>query len=102
MTDIPHFAMPFRFAAGRAVVAEQDSLPEILGCVEAILRCPVGHRDERPDFGIADQTFRQAGASLDDLSAALADFEPRAAVELTAEEIADLTQRVRVAVRIDQ
>lgn len=98
MTDVPHFAFPFRFDGGRAVEVEQDSVDDVVACVEAVLRCPLGHRDERPDFGVEDQTFRQGGIDVAALTDAVEEIEPRAAVVLLPDEIVDLAQRVRVEV----
>jgi hypothetical protein len=74
---IPHFAIPFRFAGGAAVVTEQDTTDEILGCELAILLCPVGFRVELPEFGIADPTFSQGIPDVDAIAAALIAWEPR-------------------------
>lgn len=61
MTDIPHFALPFRFVtlAGGIQVAvnDQDTEEEIHDCVEAIIRYEAGQRPEAPDFGIDAQVF---------------------------------------------
>lgn len=77
MTDLPHFALPFRFANGAAVVVEQDTTDEILTCELAILLCPVGFRVELPDFGIADPTFSQGVPDVSVIAAALTQWEPR-------------------------
>lgn len=75
----PHFALPFRFTAGAAVVNEQDSVDEIEDCVLAIASYPIGSRIEKPAFGIPDQTFRQGGADPAVIAAAVNQWEPRAA-----------------------
>lgn len=83
--QVPHLALPFRFADTGAVVVDQDSDEEIFYCCEAILRCPQGHRIERPDFGLPDQTFRQGGADPAAVQAALDRWEPRARTAATAD-----------------
>lgn len=82
MTDLPHFALPFRFVGGAAAVLEQDTADEILACVEAVIRCPLGYRDELPEFGVRDMTFEQGGPDMLAIEAALSDWEPRAQVAL--------------------
>jgi phage baseplate assembly protein W len=98
MTEPTHFALPFTFANGRANVVDQDSTDDVTACVEAVLRCPLGWRDELPEFGIADQALREGGADLDELRVAVERWEPRAAVALTAGDIVALAQTVRVGV----
>lgn len=83
--DVPHFSLPFRFEADNmgnlhASVNEQDSPEDIADCVQGILSCPLGFRLELPDFGVRDQTFSSPGASIDDIQAAIALYEPRADV----------------------
>lgn len=74
-----HFALPFRLGTdSQVVVVEQDSDAEIEASVIVILRSRLGYRDDRPEFGIADPTFRQGGADLEALREAVAEFEPRA------------------------
>lgn len=53
MIEIPHFAFPFgRGPDGKHVrVVEQDSLEHVDSCCQVIIRCPTGHRVERPEFG---------------------------------------------------
>lgn len=74
---IPHLSLPFRIVDGAAAVNEQDSVEEIVDCVEAILRCPQGHRVELPDFGLADQAFAQSGADPQIVEATVNRWEPR-------------------------
>lgn len=77
MTDIPHFALPFRFVNGAAVVFEQDTTDEILSCVLAIMLCPLGYRVELPTFGITDPTFTQMPVNTAELELVLDTWEPR-------------------------
>jgi len=75
--DIPHFALPFRFENGAAVVLEQDTTDEIVACDLAILLCPLGFRVELPEFGIPDPTFTEGQVAGDVIDAALSEWEPR-------------------------
>jgi len=83
MTELPHFSYPFRFGGPHAAVTEQDSLDEIADCCAAILLCPLGYRDELPEFGLPPQTFATPAPSRDEVRAALEKWERRAAVLLT-------------------
>jgi hypothetical protein len=88
MTDLPHFSYPFRFGGPAAAVSEQDSLEEIADCCAAILLCPLGYRDELPEFGLPPQTFATA-PDLDEIRGALDTWEPRAASLLAEDPLTD-------------
>jgi hypothetical protein len=94
----PKLAFPFELSAtGRfAKVVEQDSDEEIEACLEVLLRTVQGTREEVPDYGIPDQTFRQGGVSRPQIMNAIHTWERRANVEFTAMQIEDLIQRVQV------
>ena len=100
MADIPHFALPFRFDKGAAVVVEQDTTDEILCCELAILLCPRGFRVELPDFGIPDPTFSQGVPDTDVMATALATWEPRSQETVTGQldALDDLISHVTVRV----
>jgi hypothetical protein len=98
MTDLPHFALPFRFDAGAAAVVEQDTTDEIMTCALAVLLCPVGARMELPAFGIPDPTFSEANVDAGVIAAALTTWEPRAqqVVESNPDALDDLVAHVTV------
>jgi hypothetical protein len=102
MADVPHFALPFRFATPQAAVNEQDSLAEIADAALAVLLCPVGFRVELPTFGLEDPTFSSPAPDLDTIRQALDQWEPRAAATLTEHpDLLDaLISRVEVDVRL--
>jgi phage baseplate assembly protein W len=78
MADIPHFALPFRVANGRAVVNDQDTSDDVVTCVVAVMLCPTGYRAELPEFGIDDPTFREGGPDQEAIATAIQRWEPRA------------------------
>lgn len=84
MATIPHFAYPFRYVNGSAVVNEQDSLDDIADCVYAICVTHPGDRIELPDFGITDPTFEQVPIDTGTLQTQIEEWEPRAQVLITA------------------
>lgn len=102
MTDLPHFALPFRFGLPHVAVTEQDSIDEIGDCVLAVLSCPLGYRVELPDFGVADPTFSTPSVDLDSLRESVELWEPRAVVALEqAMDFYDvLITRVQAEVRV--
>ena len=102
MADVPHFALPFRFANPQVAVSEQDSLDEIADCVYAILVCPIGFRVELPTFGIADPTFAMPAPDLVELREAIETWEERAGVLLDEQPdtFDALIARVGVAVNV--
>lgn len=102
MTDVPHFALPFRFANPQAAVNEQDSLDEIADCVYAILVCPAGFRVELPTFGLVDPTFSSPGPDLDEIRETIETWEERAGLLLDSEidALDELIARVHVDVQV--
>lgn len=110
MTDVPHFALPFRFGVvssssgvGKAaVVDEQDSVDEIASCVMAILLCPLGYRVELPTFGLPDPTFSTPELDQKRIRTAIELWEPRAALLLDQhmDAVDELIQRAQVLVRV--
>lgn len=99
MTDIPHFSLPFRVERGQVAVTEQDSAEEIADCVEAVLRYRPGERDDEPEFGTPDQAFKTVVGP--ELEAAVAEWEPRAEVDIDEERdvIDETIRRVSLEVR---
>ena len=98
MADIPHLAFPFHLhrgpshsypemATGSVSVVEQDSPEHVESCENVILRCPVGWRIERPDFGIP---WPEYATDVDEnaVLAALQAQEDRS--NLTARQVRDL------------
>lgn len=61
-------------------VVEQDSLSDIRNCLQVILRTPIDSREELPEFGVEDPTFRQQPLDPTGLENALNEWEPRANV----------------------
>jgi phage baseplate assembly protein W len=81
--DVPHFDYPFRFNAnGHAAVVEQDSEEDIIACILAIIKTPLGFREDLPDFGIADPLFSEKTINIADIKSALNIWEDRADVVL--------------------
>jgi predicted component of type VI protein secretion system len=102
MTDIPHFALPFRFATPHAAVNEQDSAEEITDCVYVALVCPQSFRDELPDYGLPDPTFASPLIDVDTIRETVTRWEPRATLQLDADAITvdELTQNLTTYVQV--
>jgi hypothetical protein len=97
---VPHFDLPFRFTTqGHPVVVEQDSVDDVSNCVQAIMLTVRGTRTESPDFGISDLTFEKQPISLDDVSGAIDDQEPRARYALSQKP--DLVEQLAAILNID-
>ena len=96
----PHFSLPFRIRGERgATVCEQDSEEEVMYCIETILRYPVGHRPERPEFGTPDLTFSEGPADERRVQSALSEWEPRVEMLVSQAEISkvdELVQSIKV------
>lgn len=84
MPDIPRIRWPFgRAPNGKLAVVEQDSPEHVASCEWAIIRCPVGFRQERPDFGWRWPTFADFPIDLSGLEEALKRFEPRSTASVS-------------------
>lgn len=83
----PHLAFPFsRSADGTSInVVEQGSEEEVMACVQMIARCPLGYREDRPEFGWDWPDLRLMPINPQPLLNAIQTFEPRA-VKLIATE----------------
>jgi phage baseplate assembly protein W len=89
MADRPHLAWPFaRGIDGNVLVVEQDEAPHIDACCQVIIRCPVGFRPERPEFGWQFPEFRNVPLDTANVTEAIKRWEPRA-TNVTAYEYAD-------------
>lgn len=98
MADTPQIALPIRFVNGRIAEIEQDSPQEIEQCIETICRYRPHDREERPDFGIDDQTFREGGVDLNKLQQEVERLEPRADLVFSeAWEYENLVERIRTS-----
>lgn len=76
--DRPHFAFPFQLGYdGKVGVVEQDSIEHVVACENVIVRCPLGFRDDRPEFGWPFPTFQTTPLDLSSLESALNRYEPR-------------------------
>jgi len=74
----PHFKFPFTLnAEGRINQIEQDTIEHVQSCEEVIVRCPLGFRDDRPEFGWPWPEFANIPIDPQALEDALATFEPR-------------------------
>lgn len=85
MADCPHFAYPFErdSITGKVRVVEQDSSDHVMACENMIVRCPLGWRDDRPEFGWPWPEFRTIPLDLSGLESALRQFEPRSRARAT-------------------
>jgi phage baseplate assembly protein W len=83
----PHFAFPFvrqsTAHGGKVAVVEQDEQDHVMSCVNVIVRCPVGFRLERPDFGVAQLDYRTVVIPHGVMQMALTELEPR--VQITTD-----------------
>jgi len=102
VADVPHFALPFRFATPQVGVSEQDSIDEIADCVLATLLCPFGYRVELPEFGLPDPTFSTPHVDVSQIQQVIEVWEPRAAVVLDERPdlIDELIAHVETLVRV--
>ncbi len=99
MADIitPKLKVPFCISGSAAEVVEQDELDELAQCVEAIVRCPLGYREDEPEFGMDDQAFLENGIDSEELRSVIERWEPRADL-LVESELQDLMNTVTINV----
>jgi phage baseplate assembly protein W len=96
---IPHFSYPFRLEGNSFAVVDQDTPDDIVQSVEILVATRRGQRQELPDYGIADPLFED-GLDLQDITDAIADWEPRAttAVDSEIDDIDQYINHIRVNV----
>lgn len=96
---VPHFRWPFELCTrhDQIKVVEQDSSEHIMACENVIVRCPVGFREDRPEYGVPWPEYNQ---KIDDggIAAALRRWEPRSQADVShaRELLGDATITVRV------
>jgi phage baseplate assembly protein W len=94
--SIPHMSYPWRMVTQpdgtlAVNVDEQDSIDEILSCVQEIVVCPLGAWIDQPSFGMPSSVFAQAPVGTGGLTQAITRWEPRATA--VAREYPDLVSR---------
>ena len=83
VSPIPHFLVPFVITdAGSVATVQQGTLAEIIQSVSNLIGTTPGTRYMVPGYGIPDPTFE--GIDPVTLRQAVAKWEPRAAVSMTA------------------
>ncbi len=74
----PHFAFPFvRDGDFGILTVEQGTTEHVDACCQMIIRCPLGFREDRPDFGWPWPEFNTTPLQLGPLQEALSRLEPR-------------------------
>lgn len=103
MPDQPHIRMPFNFGPeGQAPQTdEQQSDNEIQTCCENIIRYTIGFREDLPEFGIPDFSFKQAPVNLDPIREAILKYEPRAAALVSKDDtkLEEMIENVQISFR---
>jgi hypothetical protein len=107
--DIPHIRFPFQRtnttqpghdpSQGGIAVVEQDSPEHIMSCEMVITVCPLGARDDRPEFGWAMPDLNTPPLDTEALKSALQTLEPRADVEIT--QYADLIDAAKQFIEVE-
>lgn len=99
-----HFDYPFSFSSltKHATEVEQDSIDDVINCVEVAILTDYGSRPEVPGYGLPDQVFDTLPLNLDDIATTVEGLEPRASLLLTQEIDPDdnLIARITAAVSI--
>lgn len=100
MTDTPHFDYPFRLKGSSFAEVEQDTMDDLVACIEAALLTPQGFRDEIPSFGITETTFQTQPIRSQQMMDEIVQHEPRANLLMDQEPnkfnqmIADVAMKV--------
>jgi phage baseplate assembly protein W len=106
MADRPHFQFPFELCVegGRvcAEQVEQDTPEHVMSCENVIVRCPVGFRVERPDYGVP---WPEYATQIDPTAVlgALYALESRSSVsaEVVRDWVADAMATISVYVEVE-
>lgn len=99
--ETPHFRFPFALNGAHVDVVEQDTPEHVMSCENVVVRCPIGFRTEKPEFGWAFPEFRNAPLDLGELESALRRWEPRgrASAREWADEASAAVRNIEVEVR---
>lgn len=86
---VPHFDLPFRLVTSEGIqvpaTVEQDSLEDVVNCVEAAMRTDKGSRSDLTTFGVSDPTFQVLPIDTTQVIAEIEAHEERATMVLTQE-----------------
>jgi phage baseplate assembly protein W len=102
--ETPHFLLPMTHNTnGDVLVLEQDTVEEIVQCIEVLIGFPIGSNRNVPTFGTPDITFKSLSASAinsDQLKTAILQWEERAAMSIDDVPILtdDLIQQILIRV----
>lgn len=94
---MPKLGLPVRIRGTGLATVEQDSAEDVAQCVYAVAATELGSREERREFGVTSPLFRQGGADLAEIQAAVDRWEPRATIE-TSQELVDALDLIRIEV----
>jgi hypothetical protein len=82
--DAPHFDLPFRFGAdGQLATVEQGSTKDVYNKVATLALCPLGFRDELPEFGWPQPVFESTPLDLAQRQALTDEWVPDARAVLS-------------------
>jgi phage baseplate assembly protein W len=84
--------------SGSLATVEQDTLDEVTQSVQMLLGCRQGTRTVVPTYGVEDLTFRDIDPTW--IDAAVAQWEPRAAVTVSASPTDQGVTTINVAVAL--
>lgn len=107
MAQTPHFDLPFRLGGGSgdavhsAAVVEQDSFEDIANCVEVIVRCPFGFREDNILFGFPELALVTQPVLSEVIRDVVAGQELRAEIFMTEhpDRFDALVDRITVEIR---
>jgi phage baseplate assembly protein W len=98
MDDVPHIAWPIRVNGVAYATCQQDSTDELAANVATLVCFERGSRVEAPDFGITDPTFAVMPIDVTEIEQQIADYEPRARLDIELTDDGSGGQRVSIAV----
>jgi phage baseplate assembly protein W len=99
MDPIPHLSLPLRISEGAYASVQQDTLDELVCCVQAICSFPIGSRIEAPEFGIPEFEHSDRPLPTQQLEAIVEQWEPRANVEISEGDY-DATDPLATSLRV--
>jgi len=95
---VPKLSMPLRMHGTSLATIEQDTQQDVAQGVYAVAATELGSREERRrDYGVTSPLFRQGGADLAEIQAAVDRWEPRASIE-TSQELREQLDLIRIEV----
>jgi phage baseplate assembly protein W len=96
--ETPHFSAEFTIGRHGATYVEQDSEDDVAACVYRLLVCPLGYREDSPEFGLEELTFETVPLRIATIEETIKQWESRATTSIVEKAIGNVQSQRQVFV----